>query len=155
MNDRTWPWRRIAGGLLVTILLQTGVSTVAQAQQASIGSSAQDVQSSDPSESSSVSPGVEKSEATYPDAPVAQSVSSNSAGQSQGQQDDHAKPLGTAAAPYSQPSGVMGSRPAGAVIAPGKQRRIHAIVISVALIAAAGIAIGTVAALSQGSPSRP
>ncbi len=65
------------------------------------------------------------------------------------------KPLGTAAAPYTRPTGVTGSRPAGAVIAPAKQRRIRTILISVAVIAAAGIAVGTVAALSHGSPSRP
>jgi hypothetical protein len=63
--------------------------------------------------------------------------------------------LGTAAAPYTKPTGVTGSRPAGAVIAPAKQRRVRAILISVGVVAAAGIAIGAVAGLSHASPSRP
>lgn len=71
------------------------------------------------------------------------------------QQNGAAKPLGTAAAPYEKPEGVAASRPAGAVIAPAKQRRVRAIFISIAAVAGAGIAIGTVAALSKASPSRP
>jgi len=50
-------------------------------------------------------------------------------------------------------AGVMASRPAGAAIAPAKQRRARTIAIRVALIVGAGVAIGTVMALTHGTPS--
>jgi hypothetical protein len=65
------------------------------------------------------------------------------------------QPMGTAAAPYVQPEGVTASRPAGAVIAPAKQRRVRIIAIRIALLVGAAVAIGTVAAASKGSPARP
>ena len=65
------------------------------------------------------------------------------------------KPVGTAVAPYEKPSGMAASRPAGAAIAPAKQRRSHSIVIRVALIAGAAAAGGAVVALSMGSRNRP
>jgi|HubBroStandDraft_2_1064218.scaffolds.fasta_scaffold696235_1 hypothetical protein len=64
-------------------------------------------------------------------------------------------PVGTAAAPSEEPVGVVASRPAGAAIAPAKQRRARTILISVALVVGAGIAVGTVVALSHASPSQP
>jgi hypothetical protein len=70
-------------------------------------------------------------------------------------QDNNRKAVGTAAAPYEPTVGVAGSRPAGAAIAPAKQRRVRTIIISLGVIAGAGIAVGSVAALSHGSPSRP
>ena len=63
--------------------------------------------------------------------------------------------VGTAAAPYEKASGVTASRPAGAVIAPAKQRRVRRIFIRVSILAAAGAALGAVALLSHASPSRP
>lgn len=64
-------------------------------------------------------------------------------------------PVGTAAAPYEKGIGVAASRPAGAVIAPAKQRRTRTILIRVGVIVAAAVAVGIVVALSSGSPSRP
>ncbi len=64
-------------------------------------------------------------------------------------------PVGTAAAPYERVTGVPASRPAGAAIAPAKQKRSRSILIRVGLIAAAGVAIGTVVALSTASSSKP
>jgi hypothetical protein len=75
-------------------------------------------------------------------------------GSSQSQEQGH-KPVGTAAAPYEPTVGIAASRPAGAAIAPAKQRRVRTILISLGVIAGAGIAVGSVAALSHGSPSRP
>jgi hypothetical protein len=69
------------------------------------------------------------------------------------QQNGSTAPVGTAAAPYEKGIGVAASRPAGAVIAPAKQRRTRSILIKVGLIVAAGVAIGTVVALSSASPS--
>jgi len=64
-------------------------------------------------------------------------------------------PVGTAVAPYIRPAGVTASRPAGAAIAPAKQRRVHIFTIRLALIVGAAVAVGAVAAASMGSPSRP
>ena len=64
-------------------------------------------------------------------------------------------PVGTAAAPYERTMGVAASRPAGAAIAPAKQRRVRTILISLGVILGAGVAVGSVAALSHGSLSRP
>ena len=71
------------------------------------------------------------------------------------QQNENGAPLGTAAAPAEKPSGIAASRPAGAAIAPAKQRRVRSIFIKVGLVVGAGVAIGTVAALSHSSPSHP
>lgn len=71
------------------------------------------------------------------------------------QQNSVPPPVGTAAAPSIRREGVPGSRPAGAAIAPGKQRRTRSFAIRVGLLVGAGIAIGTVVAASLGSPSRP
>ena len=65
------------------------------------------------------------------------------------------QPVGTAAAPYEKPTGVPGSRPAGAAIAPAKQRRVRAIVISVGLLLAGAGAVGAVVGLSKASHSQP
>jgi cytoskeletal protein RodZ len=65
------------------------------------------------------------------------------------------KPVGTAAAPYEKTTGVAASRPAGAVIAPARQRRARTILIRFAVVVGAAVAVGTVVALSHGSPSRP
>jgi hypothetical protein len=65
------------------------------------------------------------------------------------------QPTGTAAAQQGKISGSALSEPAGVAIAPAKQRRVRSILIKMGFIAGAGIALGTVAALSAASPSRP
>jgi hypothetical protein len=65
------------------------------------------------------------------------------------------KPIGAAAAPGESAAGVTAARPAGAVIAPAKQRRVRAILIRVGLLVGAGVALGTVMALSHATPSQP
>jgi hypothetical protein len=71
------------------------------------------------------------------------------------QQTPPQKPVGTAAAPEEKPVGVAASRPAGAVIAPAKQKRVRIFLIRTAIIVGGAVAVGTVIALSKGSPSRP
>ena len=71
------------------------------------------------------------------------------------QPNENPNPLGTAAAPNEKTTGVAASKPAGAVIAPGKQKRARSLVIRVGVILAAVVAVGTVAALSHGSSGRP
>ena len=92
-------------------------------------------------------------------APSASSPTSTSATQSQPQEQPREQtphePLGTAAAESVQTTGVAASRPAGAALAPAKQRRVRSILIKVGALVGAGVAIGTTMALSQGSPSKP
>lgn len=71
------------------------------------------------------------------------------------QQSATPQPVGTAVAPYEKIVGVAASRPAGAAIAPAKQKRTRAILISVGVVVASAIAVGTVVALSKASPSQP
>jgi hypothetical protein len=65
------------------------------------------------------------------------------------------KPVGTAAAETTTTTGFAVSRPAGAALAPAKQKRSRTILISVAAVVGAAVAVGTVAALSKGTPSKP
>ena len=65
------------------------------------------------------------------------------------------EPSGTAAAQAGRITGSAGSRPAGAAIAPAKQRQVRSLVIKLGAIAGAGIALGTVAALSKATPPKP
>jgi hypothetical protein len=65
------------------------------------------------------------------------------------------EPVGTAAAETIQTTGVAASRPAGAALAPAKQRRVRSILIKVGALVAVGAAVGTTMALSKGSPSNP
>ena len=64
-------------------------------------------------------------------------------------------PVGTAVAPYEAGVGVAASRPAGAVIAPAKQKRSRSFMIKVGVLIGAAVAVGTVVGLSAASPSRP
>lgn len=93
-------------------------------------------------------PAAAGSQTTNPPAAAPQSTTSQPA-------QNGTAPVGTAAAPYEKGIGVAASRPAGAVIAPAKQRRTRTILIRVGLIVAAGVAIGTVVGLSSASPSTP
>lgn len=65
------------------------------------------------------------------------------------------EPLGTAAAETVPTMGVAASQPAGAALAPAKQRRVRTILITVGAILGAGAAVGATMALSEGSPSKP
>jgi hypothetical protein len=65
------------------------------------------------------------------------------------------QPSGTAAAEAGRVSGNAASRPAGAAIAPAKQRQVRSILIKMGVIAGAGVALGTVTALTKASGSKP
>jgi hypothetical protein len=71
------------------------------------------------------------------------------------QQNGATKPVGTAAAPLDKGTGIAATRPAGAVIAPAKQRRVRSILIRVGVVVGAAVAVGVVVGLSKASPSRP
>ncbi|HEV2729133.1 MAG TPA: hypothetical protein VGV15_03800 [Terriglobales bacterium] len=65
------------------------------------------------------------------------------------------QPSGTAAAQAGKISGNAASRPAGAAIAPAKQRQVRSVLIKMGVIAGAGVALGTVTALTKASGSKP
>jgi hypothetical protein len=116
----------------------------AQSSQAS-ASAATEISSSQPPEE-------------LPSAPVPQAAPQQQTQPSQPAQQPTTPPqapVGTAAAPYEKPTGVPGSRPAGAAIAPAKQRRVRAIVISLGLVLAGAGAIGAIAGMSKASHSQP
>jgi hypothetical protein len=167
--SRFWFERQVAA-IVVLILLapfaQAGVPPAAQTL------SFQQSQSSPPSANPPLdsnnqagTPGVEthKVEAVYPESPVPAQLQAtnwngqNPASQSNTQADRSSdqKPVGTAAAPLEKATGVTASRPAGAVIAPAKQRRARSILIRVGVVVGAAVAVGTVVGLSRGSSSRP
>lgn len=65
------------------------------------------------------------------------------------------QPLGTAAAEKATTAGGAASRPAGTAIAPVKQRQVRSFLLKLGLIAAGGVALGTVYGLSKSSPPKP
>lgn len=66
-----------------------------------------------------------------------------------------AEPQGAATAEKVSTAGGAAAKPAGVAIAPAKQHRTRSILIKVGALAAAGVAAGTVYALSRGTPSVP
>jgi hypothetical protein len=71
------------------------------------------------------------------------------------QQPETHQPLGTAAAESIPTMGIAASQPAGAAVAPAKQRRVRTILIRVGAVVGIAAAVGVTVALSEGSPSRP
>jgi hypothetical protein len=93
-----------------------------------------------------------------PDSPAPQDPANTQAmDQAQSAQPQAGAPagIGTAAAPVESPVGVAASKPAGAAIAPAKQRRTRTFAIRIAILAGVAVAVGTVVALSNASPNRP
>lgn len=64
-------------------------------------------------------------------------------------------PQGVAAARVQPTTGTAAAQPAGAAIAPVRQRRSRSFLIRMGILAGAGIAVGSVVALSSASPSKP
>jgi len=86
---------------------------------------------------------------------VQQSGGQPAAQSTQPQQNRLHEPVGTAAAEWMPLTGVAASRPAGAALAPAKQRRARSVLIKMGAVLGAGLAVGTVMALSAASPSKP
>jgi len=93
-----------------------------------------------------------QSQSTQPQSPQ---TSSSSNQPNQNSAPDAQKPVGTAAAEAPHTTGVAASQPAGVAIAPAKQHRVRTIVIRVGAIVGAGVAVGTVIALTEGTSSKP
>jgi hypothetical protein len=87
--------------------------------------------------------------------PPAQPQAQPATGQPGTQQQTQREPLGAAAAEGIRTAGGGASRPAGSAIAPAKQHQVRSFLIKLGAVAAAGVAIGTVYALSKGTSSTP
>jgi hypothetical protein len=161
-SQPSWLRRRIANCLVIVVALPFGKAATAQSLQTLPG---QQLEASASAPAPSPGAGTTKADAQQsgaaPDnpAPAASQTNNQPAGAPQAapqqQPNGTTAPVGTAAAPYEKGVGVAASRPAGAVIAPAKQKRTRSLLIKVGLIAAAAVAIGTVVALSSASPSTP
>ncbi len=167
-NHKYWLWRQISNFLIVSLTMLTGRAASAQKKQTFLSQKTQQsssvqylqkqsrqaikisTESITPPRAFLVNPEffrsqeivLNQSSSTVPDAP-------------EEQQNNTSKPLGTAAAPYEKTTGVAASKPAGAAIAPAKQKRARSILIRVGVILGVGVAVGTVIALSLESPSQP
>lgn len=158
MKNASWLTRQLARCLIVWMVAPFGMNREAYAQQPSSPALQSDPaqgagSQAAPSQSDVGGSSNKPAQQPIPDAPEAQNPQPGSAQNGTDPAPSDQKPLGVAAAPYTRPTGVAGSRPAGAVIAPARQRRVRTILISIGVVVAAGVAIGTVAALSHGSPS--
>ena len=112
-----------------------------------------------PSPSSTPAPGAQvaqnEDQTSGKNAPANDSQAGSSQPNEDQQQNGAAQPVGTAAAPAVKGAGVAGSRVSGAAIAPGKQRRVRTFLISIGVVVAACVAVGTVVALTHATPSQP
>jgi len=102
-------------------------------------------QQSSPPQTSQSGTAAEKQDDSLPDAPQSQTAQTQSA----------PAPSGAAGAKAADVKGAPVAQPAGAAVAPVRQRGHRSLLIKVAAIAGAGIAVGAVVALSERSPSRP
>lgn len=143
--------KRLLAALLAIALVAPGVATAQTAQQSVAQSSS--TQEGPTAQSEQQSQPAPEAPLPQPADLSAQEIAEQA--NSAPQQSGTANPVGTAAAPSEKPVGVAGSEPAGAAIAPARQRRVRRILISIGAIVGAGVAVGTVAALSRSSSSRP
>jgi hypothetical protein len=156
-----WLRRPISAGIIVCLTAPFGEAAIVRQQQTE-GAQATQAQSAMTVSANETSAGYgtqSKTSPGYSTSLVAQADLDGQSGiqpPSQNQQQNNgSQPVGTAAAPYEKTEGIPASRPAGAVLAPAKQRRTRSFLIKVGIIVGAAVAIGTVVALSKGSPSRP
>ncbi len=161
-----WFYRMVAGFLMFVLATPPGIAATIPQQQGqpapqtaatqpvpqTAGPAAPEQAANDgPSSPLPDSPNPALSSAAPQSSSASQQASSS---QSAPQQNGPAQPMGTAAAPYEPGTGIAASRPSGAAIAPARQKRTRSFVIKVGLLIAAGVAVGSVVALSSASPSR-
>lgn len=139
--------------ILTVVLALCGTPELLQAQSTASPPAAQDTQQSQPPSGGMVDPSKGPLQpippsTTPPDAPAAQQKQPPAAEQPK-------QPLGTAVGQQGVTVGGPASTPAGAAIAPAKQRQYRSLLIRIGAIAAAGAAVGAVVALTRSSPSHP
>jgi hypothetical protein len=92
---------------------------------------------------------IQNADQSLPDAPQAQSA------QTPTNQEPAQAPSGAAGAKAANVKGAPVAQPAGAAVAPARQRGHRSLLIKVGLVAAGAVAVGAVVALSAKSPARP
>ena len=177
-NPQDLRLRRVLTGFMICLMLNSAIYATAQQTQSS-----QPVQPA-PADNAPVppmppadpavfdSPGIDDqlpdSPGAVESAPIAQLQQQQPPNNEQAQQPQPAQqapaaspaapprePLGTAAAETVPTVGVAASKPAGAALAPAKQRRIRTILIRTGALIGAAAAVGVTMALTEGSPSKP
>ena len=152
--------KRTCCGVLVLSLL--AIPEIASAQQPSAtdqqqqpaSTSSQQTQTASPVQPATTAP-AENTAQSQP-APAQSNELPNSPGSVRPQQPAGTeRPIGTAAAEIGNASGIAASKPAGVAIAPAKQHQSRSLLLKLGAVIGAGVAIGTVMALSNASPSRP
>jgi hypothetical protein len=162
----SWQQRQVAACLAIFLAVPFAQAAdtqppAATASQQSATPPAAQTQSSDPATSNPAPPSSQPTATpSEPKPPASDDADQDETPEAlpsapQQQQNGNSNPVGTAAAPYEKTTGVAASRPAGAVVAPAKQKRSRSFLIRVALIAGACVAVGVVVGLSAASPSRP
>ena len=155
-DSSNWLRRQIALCLVIFLTAPFGEAASALPQQVSPGEQAGQSQNTNSGATKTSAPTTQSE--TIPDSPtpVEQNQPSSSfLNAPEQKQSATPEPVGTAVAPYEKIVGVAASRPAGAAIAPAKQKRTRTILISVGVVVATAVAVGTVVALSKASPSQP
>lgn len=163
---------RLISGALMLALSLPGWAAMAPPQDGSLNTEAQNGPSTgqEPGPTSPQPNRLQPDEQQLPDSPgagqsriaEAGSQGNSSDGKDAGEPtaaqtkpDTTPKPVGTAAAETSRATGFAVAKPSGAAMAPAKPKRVRTIVIGVAAVIGAGVAVGTVAALSRATPSKP
>jgi hypothetical protein len=101
------------------------------------------------SQEQSSSSETQRTDNSLPDAPQSQPAQTSQA------QESTQVPSGTAGAKAPNVKGAPVAQPSGAAVAPPRQHGHRSLLIKLGILAGAGIAVGTVVALSQASPARP
>ena len=177
----SWTTRMVGMVLAILIcctpeMLTAAAQTVADQAQTSSSSSTPQAGATDQQDAAgagqSAAPDANDAQQPLPNAPSSNSAAGQTPNQDQNStqnqnptdqnktnaqqpQQQPAEPAGTAAAQIGKLKGGPASKPAGAAIAPAKQRRVRSFLIKFGALAAAGAAAGTVYALSRSSPTRP
>jgi predicted lipid-binding transport protein (Tim44 family) len=103
-----------------------------------------------PRQSSQSDTASQKPDDSLPDAPQPQAAQTP-----QNQEQPAPAPSGAAGAETANVKGAPVAQPAGAAVAPARQRGHRSLLLKVGLLAGAGIAVGSAVALSERSPARP
>jgi hypothetical protein len=158
MNQRDCSYFRcfLIAALTGAFLISSEMPLLANPQQSGQSQSSQSSSSQSSSNQASAdqssSTEMQKADDPLPDAPQPQSVQTQSA---QPQQQSTQTPSGAAGAKAANVKGAPVAQPVGAAVAPARQRGHRSLLIKIGLLAGAGIAVGTVVALSEKSPTRP
>ncbi len=155
--------------LVMTLVALSGLPAMAQAASATPQNSAQQPPADSTQQPTgrvdpAAGPKTPVPSADYPDAPSASAPQQSAPSEQQSSsaaQPDHPQPQtvqepeGTAAAERGRTAGGAGSKPAGMAIAPAKQKQTRSLLIKLGAVAAAGLAFGTVYALTRATPAVP